>query len=434
MALKILSLIVENFKKIRAVEIHPTGPTVTIAGKNRQGKSSVLDAIMVAFAGNKYLPEKPIREGAERATIQIDCGDFVLEKRISKAGATLKIESKDGAIKSPQAFLDKILGEISFDPLDFIRKEPRQQRAVLISLTGSDTAEIDAEIKRLKDIDRPAIGREVDRLKAQRDSAIFTPDLPDEEISSAEILAQIDAVAAHNKTVDELEGKIAKIDEWIEGSPERCKELNAQARSYEAEINRLKELLKGIDNKIEQEESNLAKANQVRAKHCLDLADKPRRDETPLRTELAGLAEKNKKIAANKAHASAAANFKAKEKEYAGLTRKIEDLEAKKTAIIRDAKMPIDGLSFGEDCLLYNRIPLSQVSDSEKIKIGIAIAMKLNPILRVIRITDGSLLDSDTMADINKMIAAEDFQLWIEKVEDGGKVGIIIEDGSIKEE
>jgi hypothetical protein len=97
------------------------------------------------------------------------------------------------------------------------------------------------------------------------------------------------------------------------------------------------------------------------------------------------------------------------------------------------AKMPVDGLAFGEDCLLYNRIPLAQVSDSEKIKIGIAIAMKLNPTLRVIRITDGSLLDSDTMEDINKMVDAEGYQLWIEKVEDGGKVGIIIEDGSIKE-
>jgi hypothetical protein len=59
--------------------------------------------------------------------------------------------------------------------------------------------------------------------------------------------------------------------------------------------------------------------------------------------------------------------------------------------------------------------------------------MKLNPVLRVIRITDGSLLDSETMAEINKMVSEGEYQLWIERVEDSGKVGIVIEDGSIKE-
>jgi hypothetical protein len=58
--------------------------------------------------------------------------------------------------------------------------------------------------------------------------------------------------------------------------------------------------------------------------------------------------------------------------------------------------------------------------------------MKLNPVLRVIRIVEGSLLDSETMADINKMVSEGEYQLWIERVEDSGKVGIVIEDGSIQ--
>lgn len=41
----IISLTVENIKKIKAVTIRPTGNVVEITGRNGQGKSTVLDAI-----------------------------------------------------------------------------------------------------------------------------------------------------------------------------------------------------------------------------------------------------------------------------------------------------------------------------------------------------------------------------------------------------
>jgi hypothetical protein len=433
MALKIVSLLIENFKKIRAVEITPAGSTVTISGKNRQGKSSILDGIMVAFAGTKHMPEKPIRDGAEKALIQIDCGEFTLERRISKSGTTLKIESKDGVIKSPQAFLDKIIGEISFDPLEFIRREPKQQRALLMNLTGANTDAMDAELKKLRDIDRPAAGREVDRAKVQRDSATFTPDLPAEEIDPDFITGRINEAAALNKVAADVKGKIDRVDQWVKDNAGRVEELQAVVTETKAEMARISKLLYAAEEKVRENDANMKRAAEHREQLLKDPALSSTVDTAPLMAELAGLSAKNKLIAANKQHTAAAFNFKAREKEYAGLTRKIEDLESKKTALLTAAKMPVDGLAFGDDCLLYNRIPLAQVSDSEKIKIGIAIAMKLNPTLRVIRITDGSLLDADTMAEINGMVDAEGYQLWIEKVCDGTGVGIIIEDGSIKE-
>ena len=39
----ILSLTIENIKKIKAISIHPTGGFVEITGRNGQGKSTVLD-------------------------------------------------------------------------------------------------------------------------------------------------------------------------------------------------------------------------------------------------------------------------------------------------------------------------------------------------------------------------------------------------------
>ena len=56
----------------------------------------------------------------------------------------------------------------------------------------------------------------------------------------------------------------------------------------------------------------------------------------------------------------------------------------------------------------------------------------MNPKLRVIRITDGSLLDTENMALIEKMATEADFQIWIERVDESGTAGVVIEDGQVK--
>jgi hypothetical protein len=49
----------------------------------------------------------------------------------------------------------------------------------------------------------------------------------------------------------------------------------------------------------------------------------------------------------------------------------------------------------------------------------------------VIRISDGSLLDSDSLALLAEMATEGDYQIWIEMVDSTGKVGISIEDGAV---
>ena len=54
---KITSLEFENIKRIKAVQITPTKSGLTvIGGKNGQGKTSVLDAIMWILGGERYRP------------------------------------------------------------------------------------------------------------------------------------------------------------------------------------------------------------------------------------------------------------------------------------------------------------------------------------------------------------------------------------------
>jgi hypothetical protein len=49
----------------------------------------------------------------------------------------------------------------------------------------------------------------------------------------------------------------------------------------------------------------------------------------------------------------------------------------------------------------------------------------------VIRIKDGSLLDEDGIRMIAEMANDRDYQVWIERVDSTGKIGVVMEDGEV---
>ena len=54
---KINKLEIENVKRIKAVQLEPNAAGLTvIGGRNRQGKTSVIDAIAWALGGDRFRP------------------------------------------------------------------------------------------------------------------------------------------------------------------------------------------------------------------------------------------------------------------------------------------------------------------------------------------------------------------------------------------
>ena len=82
--------------------------------------------------------------------------------------------------------------------------------------------------------------------------------------------------------------------------------------------------------------------------------------------------------------------------------------------------------------MLLNGHPLNQASGAEQLRAGVAIAMALNPKLRVIRVRDGNSLDSGGMRLLAEMAEEHGYQVWIERVDESGTVGFVIEDGEVK--
>ena len=151
--MKIVQLRAENVKRLVAVEITPEGNVIEITGKNGAGKTSVLDSIWWALAGNRTHQAVPVRQGETEAVISLDLGDIKVRREFSvrepKEGeepipavtiTRLFVESAEGArYPSPQKMLDKLVDTLTFDPLAFSRMAPGAKLAVLRGfVTGVD--------------------------------------------------------------------------------------------------------------------------------------------------------------------------------------------------------------------------------------------------------------------------------------------------------
>jgi energy-coupling factor transporter ATP-binding protein EcfA2 len=194
--MRIVSLTAENIKRLRAVSIKPDGSIVEITGRNGAGKSSVLDAIAMALGGKTAQPSKPMRHGSSRAEVVVDLGELIVRRTWTADDKTyLSVESADGAkFPSPQAILDKLVGQLAFDPLAFSRMAPRDQVATLKQVAGLDFTKLDQ--RRQETFDRrTGINRELASAEAMLKTMPIVA-APDQEVSITELIRMHDEAKA----------------------------------------------------------------------------------------------------------------------------------------------------------------------------------------------------------------------------------------------
>lgn len=397
--MKIIKLTAENVKRLRAVEIDPDDTMQVISGRNAQGKTSVLDAIWLALGGGTASrgTARPIRDGEEQASVTLDLGDLTVTRVWKGDKTSLTVTSADGSKYSgPQGVLDALVGRLSFDPLAFTNLSAREQREALLDLVDLDVdlADIDARRRRAFD-ERTEAGRQAKALGA---GAAPDPSLPREEVSAGDLIDQITSVTT----------------------------LASVQQRQRDDVVRLEQDVCDLEKRLVAARADLETARATCATH------QTLPDVEGLRAQLAQTEDTNRRIRDNNALRQAATLRGRRQAEYAALTDRIEALDAEKAAALARASFPVDGLGFDEDGVTYQGVPFAQASSAEQIRVSLAMAMALNPRLRVIRILDGSLLDADNLALIREMAADRDYQVWVERVADGSGMGVVIEDGQVQ--
>ena len=194
--MRVVRLQAENVMNLTAIEIVPQDNTVVLTGKNGAGKSNVLKAMEFALSGKALAgtPE-PVKHGEKSGDILLDLGDIVVRRHFTNDASTLKVENAEGMyFKSPQALLDKFRGNISFDPLEFAGLPEKQQKEILLGMIDLpiDLDKLDLERKGIYE-NRTEVNRDIKRLEGQRDGIPNLPDVPDDEISTVDVMTDMQA-------------------------------------------------------------------------------------------------------------------------------------------------------------------------------------------------------------------------------------------------
>lgn len=415
--MRIVRLNAENIKKLKVVEITPTGDIVQITGANGSGKTSVLDSILWALAGTKNIDTKPVRDGAEKGLIELDLGDITVTRRFKAGGgSSLSIEAKDGTeLKSPQSLLDKYLGPLSFDPLEFSRMDAKQQLEQLRKLVKIEVDIDGLDFDNRRDFEtRTTVNRRVKDLDARVSAIVIDPTCPSEPVQVGEIAEEMERAVEANRLIDqEVHRRTARTA--------KMEELRDDMETVDRQMEVLKQQREKLAMQFAEYDAQQQNEEPV--------ADKT--DITTYRAQINDAQSINARVAERKERDRLRGELAAAEGEATALTKKMDERAEQKRNAITAARMPIDGLGIGEGEVTYRGLPFTQASSAEQLRVSVAIAMAANPDLRVLRIKDGSLLDEKSLAMIAEMATAEDFQVWLEMVDTSGKVGIVMEDGEV---
>lgn len=425
--MKILSLQAENVKRLKAVEIRPNGNLVEITGRNGQGKTSCLDAIWWALAGTKHIQSEPIRKGADEARIRLDLGEIKITRSFRRKGdeqpSTLVVESAEGArFPSPQNMLDALVGALSFDPLAFTRLDGKGKFDALRKFVpGVDFDQIAAEQK--SDFQaRTDVNRRAKEARAAAESIQIPADTPETSIDETALVQALENAGEENRLLEQRKARREQVARDIAQS-------QADAKKYREEIRQLQHQIEILES-----DATLADQEAVELQKKLDDAGPlPCAVETTsIRQQIESARRTNALVAKRAERAAYQAKAKKLEEDSEAITARMRAREEAKQKAVASAKMPIPGLEFGEGEVLLNGVPFEQGSDAEQLRASIAIAMAMNPKLRVIRVRDGSLMDSDSKEILSAMAAEADCQVWIETVGGSGPAAIVIEDGMVK--
>lgn len=418
--MKITRLQAENVMRLKAVDVEfdPNQSLVVVRGRNRQGKSSFMNCVDFAFGGAaRSSKRRVIRDGETDAWTKITTDNgYEIERRWDNDKTKLIVKDTTGKTHaSAQSLINGWLSEFAFDPVAFLGESPARQREILLELCGQrdilDALETDrAEVYQ----QRRDINREIKRMEgAHADYAGVDESDADLEVPDVvELTKRIEDAENDARTKSQLEKEAAAHNDVMGQTETLIRELE----------DRLAKAREDHKQHMERRDDCAARAQQIMVV-----------DTAPMREELASLEATRQRVAMANRKKELADTIKNLRLESDAHTETLADIENQKIEAIESAALPVSGLSFDTDGVTFNGLPLSEASTSEQIRIGMSIAMKLHPELKVVIIRQGNDLDEDAQAEVARIAAEEGYQVLMECVGKDGPATVVIEDGEVVE-
>ena len=402
---KVLCISAENFKALKAFycEPKPEGLTV-IGGDNGAGKTSAIDILAYGLGGAKYRPSNPKREGAVGdTTLHIELSNGLTVERKGK-NLALTVTDKEGA-RHGQELLDSFISEIAIDLPKFLNASSKEKSHMILETLGIEEklAELAKREKEKYDT-RTMVGREADKKQKAAEDMPWHEDAPEKKLSVSELLDQQQEVLARNGLKEE------------------------HRRNYEANKSELERVSAELD-RLRRRQKDLQEA--VKAAESEDFTLESTAE---LEQQIADFEEINRKVSENEERTRRLEEADALSDQRDALTKEIEEIRAERMSLLKDADFPLEGLTVADNGeLIYNGQPWDCMSGAQQLIVSCAIASKINPSCRFVRMDKLEQLDLPTLAAFDEWLKTQDLQCIATRVSKGDECTLIIEDGEVKE-
>lgn len=413
---RIVAYSLHRFGRIRLaqLDLDKKGNLIVIAGRNKQGKSTLIDGLLTAISGKPNRIREPIQQGENNCLLEVtarwDGRDLQIMREFSRDAlgqTTSKVHVLEGGkpLPNPGQVLKGLIGANDIDPLKFLDMQPADQRKHLLKLCGLD---LDGWKKR-KDAalaERKAAEKEAETAERAARDVVVPDGTPDEEVDVAELSQrQADMIARANardtavKAAEKAQSDVRELEEQLRQAHEALKVASALA----AEASKL-----ASDDDLESVKAQLASATTVNT----NVQNKRQREK--LRQA-----------------------FEAKKAEFVEADKQVKSLDQEQLDMLSKAKFPAEGLGFDDDGVTLHGVPLDQASGAERMLAACSIALANESDLRVLVVENGESLDDDSLKDLAKIADDLDAQVFVHRVlrfagdPAGNDADFLVEEGEV---
>lgn len=476
--MKISKLKIENLYGIEQLELD--GKSIELTGTNGAGKSSVLDAIRLALTNNskrKYVVKNGETEG--RVLIKLDDGTTIDRKKRTDKSDYKSIKDENGnEINSPETFLKDIFTPLQLEPVEFLSMSEKEQNRILLNLIefNKDKKEFiqekfgelplwvnydDSILEILNQLqskegqyyqNREDINRQIrngiaiindiakdipEGYDAEKWRNFTLSDKYEELNKDKEYNAKIDKSIAYkedyNNKIKQIEDKENAILVEINAQKEQEKNnINNKILEMKNQIILLEKELENIDNKYllqgtEARNNSIAEKAKLEEniKIANEWADKAKQDTSILENEL--------KIAEQmKGHLNEYDRMKEMQKKVddfntisENFTNKIELARNLPGEILKEVNIPVKNLTVENGIPLVNSIPISNLSEGEKLMLCVDVALSNPDSLKLILIDGVEKLSETNRNELYKICKEKGLQYIATRTTNDNELKII---------
>lgn len=426
---KIVSLEAEGMKKIKAVRLQfsPDGLTI-IGGKNKNGKTSVLDVIAYALGGEGKRPSNLKNDALgekDNPFLRLELSNGIVVERKGK-NSSLKVTDPEGK-KSGQSLLNAFVSEFALDIESFLNADAIKQRSLVLKALGNEEqlSKLNADEKK-KSEDRTLKGREVKKAEGSFETLPEYSDAPKEKLSRESIAKEYsDAIQSNAKLQEEKDG-LVRLAATIKAEEDFFDQDAAVIADLEEQLEKVKKAAQDRKTRVEE-----MKRGADEKEFALSL--KSPIDVSEISQKLQNIDAENAKIEANEKREKARKDLRSLQKEYSTLSEEIEKIREDKKKVVNAAEAKLPGLTWDGEDLVFNGQKWDGMSGAERMIVATSISRILSPDCGFVLIDKLEQLDEETLSEFGQWLQGEKLQAIGTRVSTGNECSFILEDGEVKE-